>query len=550
MGLQKISSNIVDVINKKIFSGTVFYEDGIITKIEPNNETYDNFILPGLVDAHVHIESSMLVPTEFARIAVTHGTVATVSDPHEIANVLGINGVKYMIENAEKTPFKFYFSAPSCVPATDFETAGAELGLDEVDELLQMDSIKYLGEMMNFPGVVYENELVMGKIQLAQKYGKPVDGHAPGLVGEQMKQYFSAGITTDHECFTYQEGLETVEMGVFVQIREGSAAKNFEELIPLANEYSNKCMLCSDDKHPDDLQISHINALVKRALEKGIDFFKVMEMCTINPVIHYDLEVGLLQKNDPADFIVIDSIEKFNVLQTYIDGELVSENGKTNLEYHSADAPNNFNTKEKSIEDFKVTAQKNKQIRVIEMFDGLLSTKEIITEPKIENGEVVSDTERDILKIAVVNRYENVPPMTGFIKNFGLQKGAIASCVAHDSHNIVVVGVDDESITKAVNLIIQSKGGVSAVNASKNIKKVLELPVAGIMSNESYEIVAAKYSEIDKVAKSFGSNLHAPFMSLSFMALLVIPELKIGDKGVFDGKNFEIVDLFVENSEN
>ncbi|MBB6612348.1 adenine deaminase [Pontibacter sp. Tf4] len=534
-----VSGRIIDIHNHEIFEGTVHVANGHISKIVREATTATNYILPGFTDAHVHVESSMLVSSEFARLAVVHGTIATISDPHEIGNVLGVKGVEYMIENGKKTPFKFYFGAPSCVPATPFETAGAEITAADIEELFKRDEIVYLAEMMNWPGVLNRDPVVMEKIELAKKYGKAVDGHAPGLMGEHAKLYASAGITTDHECFTAEEALDKLAVGMKILIREGSAAKNFEALIPLLPEHYNNIMFCSDDKHPDNLVEGHINLLVKRALAKGNNLFHVLQAACINPVEHYKMKVGLLRENDPADFIVVDDLESFNVLATYINGEKVAENGKSNIPFTESETINNFNTSPKTIDQFKIPASDAHKIRVIEAFDGQLITKEGIVEPKIENGFIVSDVANDVLKMTVVNRYEEAEPAVAFIKNIGLKSGAIASSVGHDSHNIIAVGVDDESIARAVNLIIGAKGGVSAVRGEK--EQLLPLPVAGIMSAEDGYKVAEAYATIDRMSKEMGSALASPFMTLSFMALLVIPSLKLSDKGLFNGDTFSFV---------
>ena len=535
------SGKIVDVINGEIFKGTITVENGKIKSVIKEDTENDFFIMPGFIDSHVHIESSMLLPSEFARLAVVHGTVATVSDPHEIANVLGIKGVQYMIENGKKVPFKFYFGAPSCVPATPFESAGAALGVSETEELLKSDDIYYLGEMMNFPGVLFKNEEVMAKLAIAKKYGKPIDGHAPGLMGEDAQKYAKAGITTDHECFTLNEAIDKIKFGIKVLIREGSAAKNFEDLVQLLENHADDIMFCSDDKHPDELAKAHLNEIAKRAVAKGYDAIKVIKTLTYNVVKHYNLNVGLLQPNDDADFIIVDNLENFNVKNTFIKGIMVAENGKTMIEKVFEQPINAFNCNKIELNDITVPSV-GKTIRVIEAFEGQLITKCLDLDAKTENGFVVSDTENDILKIIVMNRYNPEKPAIGFIKNFGLKQGAIASTVAHDSHNIIAVGADDESIVKAVNMIIESKGGISVAN--KNISKILPLPVAGLMSNDDGYLVAQEYENINKLVKEFGSKLSTPFMTLSFMALLVIPELKLSDKGLFDGLKFDFTSLF------
>jgi adenine deaminase len=537
----KISGNIVDVVNKAIFTGTVEVTNGIVTAVRHHTVNESQYILPGLVDAHVHIESSMLIPSEFARMAVVHGTVGTVSDPHEIANVMGVPGVKFMIANGKKVPFKFNFGAPSCVPATSFETAGAVLGVEEVGELLGMPEIKYLSEMMNFPGVLFNNPEVMAKIELAKKAGKPVDGHAPGLKGADAAKYISAGISTDHECFTLDEARDKIGYGMHVLIREGSAAKNFETLYPLINEVPEMVMLCSDDKHPDDLLNGHINEVVKRAVACGCDVMNVLRSCTFNPVIHYRLDIGLLQPGDPADLIVVDNLRDFNVLATWVDGVKVAENGKSNIVKVIEEPFNHFEARPVKAEDLEVPAR-GERIRVIEAYEGQLITGNPVIEHHSVSRNIVSDPSRDLLKIVVLNRYRISSPAIGFIRGIGLKQGAIASCVAHDSHNIIAVGADDDSIMRAINMVIGSQGGIALVNGEQQM--VLPLSVGGIMSPDEGPEVARKYQELDREARKLGSPLTAPYMTLSFMALLVIPSLKLSDKGLFDGQSFSFVDLF------
>jgi adenine deaminase len=540
----KIQGQIIDIANRRIYSGEVVVENGKITSVTEKAHEVKQYILPGFIDAHIHIESSMLVPSEFAKLAVLHGTVATISDPHEIANVLGKEGVFYMINNGKKVPFKFHFGAPSCVPATSFESAGAVINADDIKALLALPDIFYLSEMMNFPGVLYEDAEVMQKIAWAKHFNKPVDGHAPGLRGKQAEKYSSAGISTDHECFTFEEAEEKLTLGMKIILREGSAAKNFEALIDLLPEHYENMMFCSDDKHPDDLIVGHINQLCARAVAKGMDIFKVLQVACINPVKHYRINVGLLQKNDAADFIVVEDLVDFKVLQTYIDGKLVAENGVSFIKTAPFDTPNNFYSSPKKVSDFEISG-KSGAIRVIESLDGQLITKELQHEALLHKGKLISDISSDILKITVVNRYQNSPPAVAFIKNFGLKKGAIASSVAHDSHNIIAVGTSDEELCRAVNLIIEHKGGICAVYG--NEMQRLPLPVAGIMSDKDGWETGKLYQEIDAMAKRLGSTLKAPFMTLSFMALLVIPDLKLSDKGLFSGAKFEFVDLRVSS---
>lgn len=535
-----IKGQLVDVYNKRLYPAAVNVDEGKIVSIERLKDAPEQYIMPGFVDAHVHVESSMVVPTAFAQPAVVHGTVATVSDPHEIANVCGPEGVQYMIDNSKKTPFKFFFGAPSCVPATFFETAGAHIDATATEELLQNPDIWYLAEMMNFPGVLHADDEVMAKIAAAKKIGKPVDGHAPGLKGADAAKYASAGITTDHECFTIEEALDKIKAGMKIIIREGSAARNFDELAPLFTDHADKIMFCSDDKHPDELVVSHINALVKRALALKHDLFDVLRAASVNPVEHYKLPVGLLRVGDEADFIVTDNLHDLNILETYIKGKLVAQKGKSELKADKPEPINNFNIQHKKTEDFLIKANsENPDIRVIEALDGQLITNEITAKGKTENGFLVSDTDNDILKITVVNRYDNDADIaTAFIKNMGIKQGALASTVGHDCHNIIAVGVTDEVLCTAVNALVDCKGGVVVVDEN-NEAHVLPLPIAGLMSDEDAYTVAKAYSAIDEKVKKQGSQLRAPFMTLSFMALLVIPSLKLSDKGLFNGAKFE-----------
>ena len=537
-----ISGQYVNIPDREVYPARITIKGEHIVSIERINSAPNQYLLPGFIDAHVHVESSMLVPSEFARLAVVHGTVATVSDPHEIANVCGMDGVAYMIDNGKHINFKFYFGAPSCVPATPFETAGGEISASNIEELLARKDIVYLAEMMNWPGTVERDPLVMEKISIAQKYGKPIDGHAPGLMGEAAEKYVSAGISTDHECFTRQEAENKLKLGMKIAIREGSAAKNFEALIDLIDAYPEHLMFCSDDKHPDNLVEGHINRLVVRALAKGKDLFDVLRIACLTPIHHYKLDVGQLREGDLADFIVVKDLLHFDVLQTYINGKKVAGEGNTLIHPIKNEIINNFHASKRKEKDFQISA-KSQKVRVIEALDGQLITPEGVGEIKVDKGMAISNTDADILKIAVVNRYHHAPPAIAFIKNFGLKEGAIASSVGHDSHNIIAVGVDDFSIREAVNLVIEKKGGISAVRHSD--QKVLPLPVGGIMSPDDGYKVAEAYTAIDKMAKEMGSTLQSPFMTLSFMALLVIPDLKLSDLGLFDGRQFKFTGLFL-----
>lgn len=537
-----ISGQYIDITGKQIYPATIHVENGTIVAILPCENAPLQFLMPGFIDSHVHVESSMLIPSSFARLAVIHGTIGTISDPHEIANVCGVEGVHYMIENGKKVPFHFFFGAPSCVPATIFETAGATINSEEVSQLLASKDIYYLSEMMNFPGVLMHDEEVIKKINTAHNAGKPVDGHAPGLRGEDAKKYIAAGITTDHECFTLEEALDKLSHGMHILIREGSAAKNFEALYSLLDSHTKNIMLCSDDKHPDSLLEGHINQLCARAVAKGINTFHVLQAACINPIDHYKLPTGKMKVGDPANFILVKDLISFEVIATYIHGELVAEKGKSFISPIHEKSINQFNASLISEDQLKLNIQdypnQNGKIPVIEAVDGQLITHCIWVSPNEEAGWLVSNIEKDILKMVVYNRYHAASPKIAFIKNFGFKHGAIASTVAHDSHNIIAVGVDDTNIMKAINLVINAKGGVSCVHAHD--EKILALPVAGLMSNADPFEVAEKYTQIDQMSKSLGSKLGSPFMTLSFMALLVIPHLKLSDKGLFDGDQFKL----------
>lgn len=550
-----IKGLIPDFEERSFFPANITIENGKIASISRLDQPLESlpYILPGFIDSHVHIESSMLVPSEFARLAVVHGTVATVSDPHEIANVCGLDGVRFMLDNGARVPFKFYFGAPSCVPATAYETAGAILDQASISRLFENPAIKYLSEMMNFPGVLEGHPEVMEKINLARKLGKPVDGHAPGLRGEAVKRYIDSGISTDHECSTREEALEKLEYGMKIIIREGSAAKNFEALIDLLHDYPDRIMFCSDDKHPDSLVSGHIDQLCARAVARGVDVFKVLQAASVNPVLHYNLDVGLLKEGDPADFIMVEDLDHFRVIRTYIEGAVVAGNGTSHIERVQVDPINRFNTRMKKVSDFTFPwSKQNADIEVIEAIDGQLITNKLLKPVSLlisPDGNLVSNLKEDLLKIAVVNRYREAPVSKAFLHNFGLKKGALASTVAHDSHNIIAVGVDDNSITEAVNLLIRHQGGISFYrppesDSQREQSMIIPLPVAGLMSTDDGYRIASEYSILDRAVKDAGCTHSSPFMTLSFMALLVIPSLKLSDLGLFDGERFCLIEQY------
>lgn len=543
MAAFSVSGNLVDIFEKKVFPATVWVKEGYIAAIESCAETdCDSYLLPGFIDAHVHIESSLLVPTELARLATVRGTVAAVSDPHEIANVLGLAGIRFLLANAAQTPFKIAFGAPSCVPATEFETAGARLTAADIRQLFEQDGLSYLSEMMDFPGVLSGQPTILEKIQIARQFGYPVDGHAPGLRGEEAIRYASAGITTDHECCTLEEAQDKLGAGLKILIREGSAAKNYEALHPLLASHPEHCMFCSDDKHPDDLVRGHIDELVRRSLALGYELMDVLRVACLNPIRHYHLPVGLLRPGDPADFIIADNLRDFNIQRTYCQGILAAEDGKPRLPSVAVEPLNCFAAKEKTAADFSLAAQ-GLTVRAIAVHDGQLFTGEKHLPAPINQGAIVADPSRDLLKLAAVNRYKDVAPTVALVQNFGLQRGAIASSVAHDSHNILAVGTTDEELCQAVNAVIRHQGGLAVVQG--NSVELLPLPVAGLMSDRDGYQVARDYARLDALTKQLGSRLSAPFMTLSFLALLVIPDLKLSDRGLFDAQNFQFVSLFV-----
>ncbi len=549
--MKKICGKIVKPIEKEIFNGCISIENGKIIKIEKTDEEYENYIVPGLIDSHIHIESSMLIPEKFAELALKNGTVAIVTDPHEIANVLGIEGIKFMIENSKKTPMKIFFMAPSCVPATNFETSGATINADDIENIYkEFPEVLGLAEMMNFPGVIFGDKEVMKKIEITKKYNKHIDGHAPLLKGENLKKYVEAGIETDHECSTLEEALEKLKLGMKIQIREGSAAKDFDALHSLIETHPDNIMFCTDDSHPDELiEKGEINKIVKKAIKQNHDIFNILKAGSINAINHYGLPVGKLEVNDPADFIIVNNLQDFEIIKTYIDGEEVynknTENqNKTNIISHNI---NNFNAKKITEADIKVKCNKEGTIKIntIEAFDGSLLTKKIVETANCKNGEILTDTEKDILKLVVYNRYkENSKPSVAFIKGFKLKKGAIASTVAHDSHNILAIGTSDEEIVKAINKLVELKGGLVVSNNDKT--DYIQLEVAGLMTSSNGQEIAEKYLKLNKIAKELGTDFKAPFMTLAFMALLVIPEIKLSDKGLFDGNKFEFINLIVE----
>lgn len=533
---------LVDIHLRRIINAAIIIENGIIVDISERQEEFEDYILPGLVDSHVHIESSMVTPGSFASAAVSRGTIGVVCDPHEIANVLGIEGVRYMIKDASTVPMKFWFGAPSCVPATDFETNGGTLDACQIGELLSSGEAKYLAEMMNYPGVIFKDPSVIEKIKIARTLNKKIDGHAPGLTGADLKSYINAGISTDHECSAIREAIEKIKLGMHILIREGSAARNLEALKDLLKICPEKVMLCSDDIHPEMLSNRHINYLVSTLVSHGYDLFDVLRSCTLNPAIHYGINTGLLRIGDPADFIVLSDLKNMEVAETWIDGTKVFDGGKTLFNYTGSNNVNNFNASFVKEKDLEIVAQTS-EMRIIAAHDGELLTEELRIAVK-KNSVINPDINSDILKIVVKDRYLDSPPAVGFIKGFGLSKGAFASSVAHDSHNIICIGTNDKDISTAINRVVSMRGGLAVAEGSNEWK--LPLPVAGLMSDKPVNEIASQYQKLSDIVKSFGCKMSAPFMTLSFMALLVIPAVKMSDRGLFDGQNFCFVPLFPE----
>ncbi|OFY66241.1 MAG: adenine deaminase [Bacteroidetes bacterium RBG_13_43_22] len=538
----KVLGRLVDIHKREIYNAIITLKGEKILGIEKTSRKGSKFIIPGLIDAHIHIESSMLTPGSFAKASVPHGTTGVVCDPHEIANVMGIRGIDYMLDDCKRVPLKFWFGAPSCVPATDFETSGGKINTEDIKKLLSKNEIKYLAEVMNFPGVIFGAKSIISKIEAARNKNKKIDGHAPGLTGNDLKKYIGTGISTDHECSGMEEAREKISLGMKILIREGSAARNLDALKNLYLSDPGKIMLCSDDLHPEMLEKGHINKLVGRLISGGYDLYDVIRSATINPSEHYGLDAGMLRQGENADFILVGSLKKMNILETWINGQKVFDKGKVLFKYKPGKSINSFNCTPVSESDM-IVKNKGLNFRVIRAFDGELLTREVIHGP-VKGRNLKSLPSEDILKIVVKDRYKDAPAAAGFIKGFGLKKGAFAGSVAHDSHNIIAIGTNDRDLVCAINEIIRLKGGLAV--SEDTVKCSIKLDVAGIMSTKSCYEVASAYEALTKKVKNMGCRMSAPFMTLSFMALLVIPEIKLSDRGLFDGRKFNTVPLFVE----
>lgn len=532
-----IRGNLVDVFTEEIYPAEIEIENGMVKCVKPVDANFNQYILPGFIDAHIHIESSMLTPSRFAETVVPHGTTSVVSDPHEIANVLGIEGIKYMIKDAAGVPLQVFFTAPSCVPATPFETSGAIIGAKEIDKLLKNDEIVALGEMMNFPGVLADDPEVMAKIEAAKKHKKPIDGHAPLLTGKDLCNYIAAGISTDHECTIPEEVIEKRKLGMKIMLRQGSSAKNLADLIDSGGDF-----IVSDDKHPEDLLKGHVDLMLKGAVDYGLDPIEAIKMVTLNPATHYNLNTGLIAPGKAADIVITDNLEDFNVKEVLISGKVVAREGKTLFSVKPLEFQSSFKIDSKKPDDFEIiSGKKEEKVRVIRTIEGQLITEESEAILPVSDGKIKSDIENDILKIGVLERYGHKKMTNAFVQGFGLQEGAIASSVAHDSHNIIVVGTNSQDMAGAVNKLVQNNGGLVAT--SKGRFYSLNLPIGGIMSTKTAEEVALKLETLNNALKDMGCKLSSPFMTMSFMALLVIPKLKISDRGLFDVEKFEFVDV-------
>ena len=562
---------MLDVITDSIYPARISVEGGffkeIVTIVINDDSELDisGIILPGFIDSHIHIESTMLTPAQFAKLAVRFGTTSVVCDPHEIANVAGTDGIDFMIENSKSVPFNFYFSIPSCVPATCFETSGAILDSETIGELLKKDEAVALGEMMNFPGVINGDGEVLAKLEKAKELGKPIDGHAPLLSGKDLDKYIAEHISTDHECSNFAEAIEKKEKGMKIMVREGSSAKNMEALFDFSdrldywknhesfgkmpNEVLEKRIhlpifdfIVSDDKHTTDLIKGHLNESIKKAIDLEISPISAIEMVTVNPSTHYNLNTGAIVKGMQADYVIVDNLNDLNILKTYVAGKCVFDGENVLFDVEETEFKNTFDVSKKESEDFEISCDEpSADVNVIRCFNGELITEAESATLETKKGFVQPDLEEDILKIAVVERYGGNSIANGFITGFNLKKGAIASSVAHDSHNIVVVGTNSEDMANAVNCLIDNEGGFAIVDG--DFEDSLALPIAGLMTNEDSHEVAEKLEKLHKTAADFGCKLDSPFMTMSFMALLVIPAIKISDKGLFDCINFEFIDV-------
>lgn len=564
-----VEGNLVNVITKEIYKATIGIKNGKIVyvgdgennglKNEVNSKKIlhtNKFLLPSFIDSHIHIESSTLIPSEFAKLAVKHGTCAVITDPHEIANVLGVEGIKFMIENSKDTPIEIYFNIPSCVPAAEgFETS-EKINIEDTKQLKKNKRILGLAEVMNFPGVINCNPEIIKKIKLFNSKNFVIDGHSPNLKGNLLNAYVLF-IRSDHESMNYGEAIEKLRKGMYLMIREGSAAKNLDVLKDIIkNKIStDNCMLCCDDIHADELNERHIDLLIKKAIEMGMDAVDAIRMATINPANYFNLKnLGAIAIGRNANITIVNDLKDFKVDTVIFKGKVVVSNGKfilrTKQRKISEKFTNTIKIRKFCIDNLKIKARKKKgkeKVRVIKAINGKIFTEERIEEISIKDGFLTEDTRRDILKIVVVDRHKGENFCVGFVKNFGIKSGAIASSISHDAHNVIAVGSDDVSFIKAISEIDKIQGGIVVVCKNKdNEDKIYSLPlrIAGLMSDNTEEVLK-NTDVLKKKAKEIGCKLNEPFMTLSFLTLSVIPELKITDKGLVDVRDFKFVDLII-----
>ena len=552
--MENVKGHIVDVVRREIYDGEIIVREGQIADVRrcelPEGGKPWPYIMPGFIDAHVHIESSMMVPHKFARIAVSHGTIGVIADPHEIGNVLGVEGVDYMIRSGHESLFNFCFGAPSCVPAVggDIETCGKVIDVKDTEALMAREDIGFLGEMMNYVGVLANDKEVMAKIKAALHHGKPVDGHAPGLTGQERYQYAAAGVTTDHECSTLEEGRSCINAGMKVIIREGSAAKDYQLLSPLITESPNMVMFCTDDCHPDDFVRGHINLIVKRALADGYDLWDVLQAACVNAQKHYNRNWGLLQVGDPATFITVDNISPhFRVETTVINGE-EAFNYNSNLPSHhdsqdhvlDFNFPNNFVAAPITAADIAFDIKSGDTVHVIHASDGSLLTDH--EEVKV-SGNPLFDSQypwTEVQKIVVYNRYvPGAKPIVGLVRGFNVKSGAMAGSVAHDCHNIVAIGSNDEYLVRAINRIVEMRGGQVVVTPHEMLD--IPLPIAGLMAPMGGHEIAFRTLCIQEKVREIGCQMKSPFITMAFMCLPVIPDIKITDRHLMDTRTFKVI---------
>lgn len=552
------NANIVNVLSEEIHKGDIAICDGVIAGIGENYsgekeiDINGAYVTPSFIDGHVHLESTMMLPKEFAKTVLPAGTTTVIIDPHEISNVLGLHGISFMHEAVKDLPMNVYTMLPSCVPATPFETSGFDLNSYDLSLLIDKPWVLGIAEMMNFPGVLNHDKNVMAKLELAKSRGKRIDGHAPYLSGKDLCGYIASGVKSDHECTTPEEAIEKLRLGVYVMIREGTAAKDLDALIPvLKTSNTRKCIFVTDDRHPADLK-EHINGMVRRVVEAGVDPIKAVQIASLNTAEYFGLkDLGAIAPGYKADLLVLPDLKTFKPDIVLKDGQVVAQDGKLAVEIPENDAiatRNSVNVRWITMDDFKIQTEGDgvKKVRALEVIPHQLITKSVMSDVKVVDGNAVSNVETDTLKICVIERHRATGNIgKGFVKGFNLKCGAIASTVAHDSHNMIVIGTNDFDMYTAAVALIKCQGGKVVVKDGEIISQ-LPLPIAGLMSDKEFDFVVEKCDELNKAAHSIGCKLEDPFMTMGFLSLPVIPELKITDKGVFDTNKFDFVDIFEE----